>query len=300
MQRQPTCIKAAVWNGKAISSARHGKSNGRTGSQETGKRDEARLFHPKIPLLRWHTARSNRGRMKLELDGVSKFFGKTRALDEVSEVFEPGRIVAILGLNGAGKSTLLHCLAGILSLGEGRFTFDGEPFSRERVDLRRRFAFLPDFPLYFRWMNGLQHIGMVLRLYGKDTPDAQERVLDLLRGFDLIPLAGAKLITLSRGQIYKMALVALMAANPELWLLDEPMASGMDALGFREFRARARAAANAGATILYTTQILSVAEQFSDEVIVLHQGRVRARGAASGLHASGELEQLLASLSEEK
>ena len=149
-------------------------------------------------------------------------------------------------------------------------------------------------------MSGLQHIGMVLRLYGQDTPDAQERVLDLLRGFDLLPLAGAKMITLSRGQIYKMALVALMAANPELWLLDEPMASGMDALGFREFRARARAAADAGATILYTTQILSVAEQLSDEVLVLHQGKVRARGPASGLHASGELEKLLAALSEEK
>lgn len=238
--------------------------------------------------------------MKLELAGVSKFFGGTPALDEVTEIFEPGRIVAVLGLNGAGKSTLLHCLAGILSLSAGRFTFDGEPFSRERVDLRRRFGFLPDFPIFFRWMNGLQHIGMVLRLYGQDTPGAEERVLDLLRGFDLLPHAEAKMVTLSRGQIYKMALVALMAANPELWLLDEPMASGMDALGFREFRTRARAAAEAGATILYTTQILSVAEQFSDEVLILHQGRVRARGPATGLHASGEIEQLLATLREER
>lgn len=238
--------------------------------------------------------------MKLELAGVSKFFRGTRALDQVSEVFEPGRIVAVLGLNGAGKSTLLHCLAGILSLSEGQFTFDDEPFDRERVDLRRRFGFLPDFPIFFRWMNGLQHIGMVLRLYGKDTPGTEERVLDLLRGFDLLPHAEAKMITLSRGQIYKMALVALMAANPELWLLDEPMASGMDALGFREFRTRARAAADAGATVLYTTQILSVAEQFSDEVLVLHQGRVRARGPATGLHASGEIEQLLATLREER
>jgi ABC-type multidrug transport system ATPase subunit len=168
------------------------------------------------------------------------------------------------------------------------------------VDLRRRFGFLPDFPLFFPWMSALQHIGMVLRLYEQDSGDAEERVLNLLRAFDLMPLAEARLNSLSRGQIYKMALVALIAASPELWLLDEPMASGMDALGLREFRTRARAATAAGATIIYTTQILSVAEQFSDEVLVLHQGRVHARGPAATLHGSGELEQLLASLREEK
>jgi ABC-type multidrug transport system ATPase subunit len=237
--------------------------------------------------------------MKIELDGISKRFGGKRVLDGLNEVFPPGRIVAVLGLNGAGKSTLLHCLAGILALNTGRILFDGEPFGRERVDQRRRFGFLPDFPLFFPWMNALQHIGMVLRLYEKDA-GAEERVLELLRGFDLLPLAEAKMATLSRGQLYKVALSALLAVGPDLWLLDEPMASGMDALGLREFRHRARTAADAGATIFFTTQILAVAEQFSDEVLVLHQGQIRARGPASGLHASGELEQLLTALSEEK
>lgn len=237
--------------------------------------------------------------MKLELAGVSKFFSSKRVLNQVSEVFEPGRIVAVLGLNGAGKSTLLHCLAGILSLSEGRILFGGEHFTRGRVDLRKRFGFLPDFPIFFDGTTMLQHLGMVLRLYEKDTPGAEERIVELLRAFDLLPVAEAPLSTLSRGQIYKMALVGLIAVNPELWLLDEPMASGMDALGLREFRLRAKSAADTGTTILYTTQILSVAEQFSDEVLILHNGRVHARGPAAGLHASGELENILAALREE-
>ncbi len=126
------------------------------------------------------------------------------------------------------------------------------------------------------------------------------RVLELLRGFDLMPLAEAPMIALSRGQTYKMALAGLMAANPELWLIDEPMASGMDALGLREFRQQARAAADGGTTVFYTTQILAVAEQLSDEVIILHEGRVRARGPVSSLRASGELETLLAGLRDEE
>jgi ABC-type multidrug transport system ATPase subunit len=236
--------------------------------------------------------------MKIELAGVSKIYGRQRALNQLREEFSPGKIVAVVGLNGAGKSTLLQCLAGILSLSEGEIWFDDQPFSRDRVDLRRRFMFLPDFPLYFPWMNALQHIGMVLRLYGKDAPGVEERVIDLLGRFDLLPLAEATVASLSRGQIYKVALTALVAADPELWLIDEPMASGMDALGLREFRTCARAAADAGATILYTTQILSVAEQFSDEVLILHEGRVHARGPAVTLHGSGELEQLFAALRE--
>jgi len=237
--------------------------------------------------------------MKVTLAGVSKKYGRKRALDQIRQDIAPGSVIAVLGLNGAGKSTLLHCLAGILSLSEGEIYFDDEVFRRDRVDLRRRFAFLPDFPILFGHMNALKHIGMVLRLYGKDEAGVEERVLGLLRGFDLLPVAEKSLATLSRGQIYKVALAAVIAAAPELWLLDEPMASGMDALGLREFRTRAQAAAAEGATIIYTTQILSVAEQFSDEVVVLHEGRVHARGPAASLHASGELEELLSSLHEQ-
>lgn len=237
--------------------------------------------------------------MKVELAGLSKIYGGRRVLHQLREEFQPGKIVAVLGLNGAGKSTLLHCLAGVLAPSEGDVYLDDQLLHRDRLDLRRRFAILPDFPLIFPAMTALQHIGMVLRLYEKDGPGADTRVLDLLRAFDILTVAEANLASLSRGQIYKVALVAIMAAEPELWLLDEPMASGMDSLGLRQLRTRARAAADRGATIFYTTQILSVAEQFSDEVVILHEGRVYARGPASGLHTSGELEELMASLREE-
>ena len=236
--------------------------------------------------------------MKVELAGVSKAYGRKRVLNQLRLELKPGRIVAVVGLNGAGKSTLLHCLAGILCLSEGEIFYDDAPFSRENVDQRRRFAFLPDFPLLFSTMTPVEHVGMALRLYEKDGPGAENRVLELLRNFDLMPLANTPAHALSRGQIYKVALTALIAAEPELWLLDEPMASGMDALGLREFRTAARAAAEAGATIIYTTQILAVAEQFSDEVIVLHQGRVHAHGPVASLNAGGELESILTALRE--
>src|SRR5688572_5640717 len=154
--------------------------------------------------------------MKIELRAVSKSYGKVRALDRASMEIGPGQIVAILGANGAGKTTLLRCLAGIAAPDSGAIQFDEEPFARDRLELRRRMAFLPDFPVVFYEMSVLRHIGMVLRLYGADSAGIEQRVLELLKEFDIFSLAENPLNTLSRGQVYKAALAAMIAVNPEV------------------------------------------------------------------------------------
>jgi len=214
--------------------------------------------------------------MKIELQGIVKKFKSLRALDGVSLTIEPGQVVALLGLNGAGKTTLFRCLAGTVAPDEGRILYDGQVFTRGRLDLRRQFMFLPDFPAIFEEWSPLQHIGMVLRLYQQAQPGVEERVLELLRELDLLPLAEVPFATLSRGQRYKGVLAALMAVNPSLWLLDEPFASGMDPNGINAFKRRAREAAASGKTVIYTTQILDAAERFSDLVCVIHRGAIRA------------------------
>ncbi len=214
--------------------------------------------------------------MKIELQEVVKKFKSLRALDSVSMNIEPGQVVVLLGPNGAGKTTLLRCLAAIAAPDEGKILYDGERFTRERLDLRRRFLFLPDFPAVFDEWSPLQHLGMTLRLYGLDGVGIEERVLDLLREFDLLPLANAPFGTLSRGQRYKAALVALLAVDREVWLLDEPFASGMDPHGINTFKRHAREATARGRTIIYSTQILDAAERFSDRLCVIHRGQIRA------------------------
>jgi ABC-type multidrug transport system ATPase subunit len=122
----------------------------------------------------------------------------------------------------------------------------------------------------------IRNIGIVLRTYEADGPGAEERVLDLLADFDLLPLALRPVSSLSRGQAYKAGLVAMMAADRELWLLDEPFASGMDPHGIDAFKQRAREAAARGRTVIYSTQLLDVAERFSDRVCVIHKGELHA------------------------
>ena len=223
--------------------------------------------------------------MHIALEHVTRAYGKLRALDEVSLRIEPGQIVSLLGPNGAGKTTLLRCLAGISVPDSGRILYDGEHFRRDRIDLRRRFLFIPDFPFVYPEMTLLGHLGMVLRLYEADDPEAEERVLRLLEDFDILPLIDSKLGKLSRGQTYKAALTALGAVDPDLWILDEPFASGMDPRGITAFRRLARDAAARGRTVIYSTQLLDLAEAFSDRVCIIYQGRVHAYGTVGELEA---------------
>ncbi len=135
---------------------------------------------------------------------------------------------------------------------------------------------MPDFPFLFWQKTVIRNIAMILRLYEADGPSAEVRVLELLRAFDLLPLALRPVYSLSRGQLYKAGLVAMLAADRDLWMLDEPFASGMDPHGIEAFKREARAAAERGRIVLYTTQILDIAERFSDRVCVIDKGEVRA------------------------
>lgn len=241
--------------------------------------------------------------MKIELRSVSKSYGKARALDHASLEIQGGQIVAILGANGAGKTTLLRCLAGVAAPDSGTIVYDEEAYGRDNLELRRRLCFLPDFPVVFYEMSILRHIGMVLRVYERDAPGIEERVLQLLKDFDLFTIAENPLNTLSRGQVYKAALAALIAVNPDVWLLDEPFASGMDPHGINTLKRYTREAVAEGRTIIYSTQILEIVEKFSDKVCILHQGEVRAFDSVTLLEKSGRgggLEEVFRQLREEE
>jgi ABC-type multidrug transport system ATPase subunit len=241
--------------------------------------------------------------MKIELRAVKKLYGTIRALDSVSMEIGSGQIISLLGPNGAGKTTLIRCIAGIAAPEKGAVFLDDQEFRRDRMDLRRKMHLLPDFPFLFWDQSIVRNIAIVLRLFEADTAGVEAKVLELLRDFDLLPLALRPVSSLSRGQAYKSGLVAMLAADPEVWLLDEPFASGMDPHGIDAFKRHARAAAARGRTILYSTQILDVAERFSDRVCVIHRGEVRAFDSLEALRSRSQdkanvLEELFRQLRE--
>lgn len=213
--------------------------------------------------------------MNLRLEGLSKGFGPRRVLDGVSLTIPAGAVTAVLGMNGAGKTTLLRCLSGLSSGDHGGVFIDGEELRMGRLDLRRRLMFLPDFPPAFPGADVLENVAAHLRFWEADRPGVEVRVAGWLEALGMLPEAGRSVQGLSRGQGYKAALLALLAVDPELWILDEPMASGMDPRGLAVFRREAAAAAARGASVVYSTQIPELASAFADTVLLIAGGKVR-------------------------
>jgi ABC-type multidrug transport system ATPase subunit len=235
--------------------------------------------------------------MKIELKGLTKSYGSTRALDNLSLSIAPGQIVGILGIPGAGKTTLLRCLAGIAGPDDGQILFDGVEFRRDRLDLRKRIFTLLEHPAFLTDQTVLRNISIILRLYDADTEEMETKVVSLLKEFGLLPFAMRVVSSLASAQQYQVGLVTLLALDREVWLMDEPFAVGQDDQTMESFRNHAQEAAKRGRTLLYSTAILKVAERFSDQVMVFERGELKGFDMLEKLrHQNKGLEEIFQEL----
>ena len=209
-------------------------------------------------------------RMKISLRGVCKSFLDDSALKDIDLDIESGQLIAIVGTNGAGKTTILKSLSTLLSTDDGEIRMDGELLTHRRIDLRARLHFLDESPVLLGPV--IDHICRVVHLYDRELPGLKEKIVAWLREFELLEVANR--LGLSRGQKYKAAFVGLCAANPELWLLDEPFAAGVDPTGISAMKRAINKAVGAGSTVMYSTQIVELAESFSDRVLVMNRGKI--------------------------
>lgn len=212
--------------------------------------------------------------MHIELKNVSKSFGRTHALRDFHLNVPPSSIIALLGENGAGKSTLLRILAGVCVPDTGVVRYDGKVYDRENMALRKRLHFTPDMPLLFPDQTVARNIATFAALYEKPTAGREEFLSHWLEETGSAALMKKTAALLSRGQMWKAGLGCVAAIEPELWLVDEPFASGMDALGMGAFRRLSRHLAAQGGTIIYTTQMVEMAMDFSDHICVIRDGEM--------------------------
>lgn len=221
--------------------------------------------------------------MKVTAENLGRRFGRHPALRDATFTCADGDIVALIGNNGAGKTTLLQLLSGLLAPTQGAILFDGRGLDRRDESQRAQIAFVPDFPPFFNDHTVLRHIAMVCTLHHKSGAELETRALADMEEIGILHLGSTLMATLSRGEIYKTIFVALLLVQPRLWLLDEPMASGMDPQGLNFLKSRLSQEAASGATVFYSTQIAEVAERFGNRIFVLQEGRLAAQESTESL-----------------
>jgi ABC-2 type transport system ATP-binding protein len=206
--------------------------------------------------------------------------GRHRALDHVSFDLAKGEVFGLLGPNGAGKSTTLKLLTGLLAPTSGRVWING--LDPRQPSARARLGFLPDQPHFYQHLTGRELLLYFAGLCGVSPRDQTTRVEGLLADVGLAPDANRLIREYSKGMVQRLGLAQALVNDPDVLLLDEPM-SGLDPAGRRDVRALILDWRDRGRTVLFSSHILTDAEQLCSRVAILHRGRVVAQGAVSTL-----------------
>ncbi len=213
----------------------------------------------------------------IAVSGLVKTFGTHLALDGLDLEVARGEVHGFLGPNGAGKSTTIRVLLGLLRADGGRARpLDGDPW-RDAVALHRRLAYVPGDVTLWPGLTGGEAIDLLGRLQGGLDPARRAELLDR---FDLDPRKRAR--AYSKGNRQKVALVAALASDAELFVLDEPT-SGLDPLMEAVFQEEVRALRDQGRTVLLSSHVLAEAERLCDRLTIVRRGRTVQSGTLAEL-----------------
>jgi ABC-2 type transport system ATP-binding protein len=205
-----------------------------------------------------------------------------RALDRLNLRVEPGDVFGFLGPNGAGKTTTLKLLVQLIHPTAGRASILGRPAGD--VSVRRRIGYLPENPSFYDYLTAEELLDYFARVFGYDPAERRRRVGRLLDEVGIGAERRLQLRKFSKGMIQRVGIAQALLNDPEVVFLDEPM-SGLDPLGRREVRSLVLALRDRGATVFFSSHILSDAETLCNRVAIL---------AAGALVTSGRLDEILA------
>jgi len=226
----------------------------------------------------------------ITLTGLTKLYGKFKAVDGIELTVPKGELFGFLGPNGAGKTTTFRMIAGIIVPTAGRIEIGGVDLARQPLVAKRRLGYIPDRPFVYDKITGAEFLRFVAALYNAEDVSLERRIDELLDVFELTPWKHELTESYSHGMRQKLIIAGALIHRPEVIVVDEPMV-GLDPKGARLLKDLFRRYVKRGGTILMSTHTLEVAESMCDRIAIMQSGRILASGTMDELRlqtASGD------------
>ncbi|HJC29941.1 MAG TPA: ATP-binding cassette domain-containing protein [Candidatus Dietzia intestinipullorum] len=221
----------------------------------------------------------------LRIDGLTRRFGETVAVDDVGFQVPRGAMTGFVGANGAGKTTTMRMIMGVLQPTAGRVLWNGQEAT---VADRRAFGYMPEERGLYPKQPVLDQLIYLGRLQGRSAADARAAATDLLDRFGLGGRLTDKLEALSLGNQQRVQIAAAVIGGPDLLILDEPF-SGLDPVAVDSMVDLLREHTTRGVPVLFSSHQLDLVERLCDSLVVLSSGRVVAEGTVEDLRRRGRV-----------
>ena len=233
--------------------------------------------------------------MKLELNHISKAYGKTKALTDFNAVLEPG-IYALLGPNGSGKSTLMNIITDNLKADKGEIVFDGQNVKSMGVRFREKIGFMPQYPGIYPSFTVEDYLWYMAKLKGLSNQQAREGIPKVLEAVELTESLKSKVGALSGGMKQRLCLASAVLGDPDILILDEPTA-GLDPkqrISVRNYISQIAF----NKIVIIATHVVSDIEYIANNIIILKKGYIYRSEAPASLISEIEGKVWIAEVSE--
>ena len=236
----------------------------------------------------------------IEIKNVSKTYnGTKKALDTINLTISSGEIFAFIGHNGAGKTTMIKSIVGILEFEEGDILIDGKSIKEDPIGCKLEMAYVPDNPDLYENMRAIDFINFVCDMYDVDINERKKNIEKYAKMFELENKLTDDISSYSHGMKQKVALIAALAHNPKVIIMDEPFV-GLDPQAVYDMKELMKKMVKEGKTIFFSTHILDVAEKLCDHVAIIKAGKIVKTGKMKDIKGDSSLEQVFLELGENK
>ncbi len=232
----------------------------------------------------------------IEIKNVSKSYnGKKKALDNVSFKVNDGEIFAFIGHNGAGKTTLIKSMIGILDFDEGDILIDNKSIKTNTIECKKIMSYVPDNPDMYENMKAIDFINFVCDMYETPYEIRKNNIDKYAKMFELTDKLNNDISSFSHGMKQKVALIAALAHNPKILIMDEPFV-GLDPKAVYDVKEIMKEMTKSGKTIFFSTHILDVAEKLCDRVAIIKNGKIVKIGKMKDIKGDESLEEVFLEL----
>jgi len=218
---------------------------------------------------------------------LKKFFGEVKAVNGISFEVRQGEVFGLLGPNGAGKTTTIKLLLGLLEPNEGEMSVFGLNPERNEVAIKRRIGYVSEEPLIFKSLTPKDLFNFVASIRGLDANKTTNLAKEYLESLDAIEYYDQLIATLSHGNKQKLQIIAAILHEPDLLILDEPIA-GLDAKSVRVVKSIIELHTQRGGTVLFSTHIMEIAQELCDRIGIINKGKIVGIGTIEELRQQAD------------